>query len=143
MRSLSFILKNESPLTLAQESLWRACRNWRIRRLPERLAANCPVVYRPVGLYKPNVATMGDESKRLILEYSRRLLDGRFSVFGYEDAQLGFPPAWNLDFVSGAAWPPAPSADMNVLRFDGSDVKVPWELSRLQFLPVLGKAWVL
>jgi hypothetical protein len=30
-----------------------------------------------------------------------------------------------------------------VARHDGSDVKVPWELSRLQFLPILGKAWLL
>ena len=32
---------------------------------------------------------------------------------------------------------------MQVVRHNGSDVKVPWELSRLQFLPVLAKAHLL
>lgn len=143
MRSLASILKTESPVALARETMWRARRKWQMHRLPARLAAACPVNFKPVGFYKPDVSAVGEESRRLILDYSNRLLEGRFSIFGYEEAQLGFPPAWNVDFVSGFAWLSAPSADVNVLRFDGSDVKVPWELSRLQFLPVLGKAWAL
>jgi hypothetical protein len=38
---------------------------------------------------------------------------------------------------------PVPVKDHDGIRFDGSDIKVPHELSRLQFLPVLGKAYVL
>ena len=35
-----------------------------------------------------------------------------------------------------------PIEDHDGVRFDGSDIKVPYELSRLQFLPILGKAYV-
>ena len=32
------------------------------------------------------------------------------------------------------------SRGLRIVRHDGSDVKAPWELSRLQFSPVLAKA---
>jgi hypothetical protein len=53
------------------------------------------------------------------------------------------PPPWNLDFVCGKDWRIQPVETLVVVRHDGSDVKVPWELSRLQMLPVLGKAHLL
>jgi hypothetical protein len=50
---------------------------------------------------------------------------------------------WNFDFLSGAEWPYVRCEGRECIRYDGSDIKVPYELSRLQFLPVLGKAHVL
>ena len=56
---------------------------------------------------------------------------------------IGFPPPWHVDFVTGKAWELSPSDELALVRHDGSDVKAVWELSRLQFLPVLGKAYCL
>ena len=56
---------------------------------------------------------------------------------------LGRNPQWNIDFVSGREWAAHPLALSQCIRFDGSDVKVPYELSRLQVLPILGKAYVI
>jgi hypothetical protein len=74
-----------------------------------------------------------------ILDYSDLICAGQFPFFGYGTQQLGLPPNWNRDFVSGGEWPEGKSRLATPLQ--GLDPKVPWELSRLQFLPVLGKAY--
>jgi hypothetical protein len=85
-----------------------------------------------------------DGAAAAIIAYADKICSGRFPFLGYETAEIGFPPPWNIDFVSGYEWDPVPSDEMRpVVRHDGSDVKVPWELSRLQFLPVLAKAHLL
>ncbi|MGB6472799.1 MAG: alginate lyase family protein [Candidatus Sulfotelmatobacter sp.] len=84
---------------------------------------------------------MDQRSREVILRAADVVCGGGFPWFAYPPAQLGFPPSWNLDFVSGISWPDAPAETLQVVRHDGSDVKVPWDLSRLQFLPVMGKAW--
>ncbi len=136
-------LQKEPPITLAREALWRARRTFRQRRFSARLGGRCPVEFRAPGFFKPDLAAVNAESRGLILEYCDRLLRGRFTIFGYEEVTLGFPPPWNVDFVAGAEWPVSAAAAASAVRFDGSDVKIPWEISRLQFLPVLGKAWTL
>jgi hypothetical protein len=84
---------------------------------------------------------LSDRSRSAILQYADAIRSGQFSWFSYGRVQLGFPPPWNFDFVSGVRWPETKSDTIQLIRQDGSDVKVPWELSRLQFLPILGKAW--
>jgi uncharacterized heparinase superfamily protein len=135
-------LRRESPLTLAREALWRTHRQWRQHRLREHLGTTwCPVRYSPVGYYKVPPNGAGDRSRDSILRYADAVCSGRFPSFGYGAVQLGLPPRWNFDFVSGGTWSEAQANTIQVVRHDGSDVKVPWELSRLQFMPVLGKAW--
>ncbi|HEX8814531.1 MAG TPA: alginate lyase family protein [Terriglobales bacterium] len=75
------------------------------------------------------------------MAYADAVCDGQFPWFAYGPVKLGLPPRWDFDFVSGKSWPKTRSENLQVVRHDGSDVKVPWELSRMQFLPVLGKAW--
>jgi len=72
-----------------------------------------------------------------------KVCEGRFPFLGYGTVGLGRQPRWNVDFVSGLDWLQIPLENRHCMRFDGSDVKVPYELSRLQFLPVLGKAHVI
>jgi len=134
-------LQRESPLTLAREALWRSQRRWRQMNFQGQIRATvCPVRYRPVGYYQVRLRECNDRSSRAILSYANAICDGRFPWFAYGPVQLGFPPRWNFDFVSGKDWPQAKSDTVQIVRHDGSDVKVPWELSRLQFLPVLAKA---
>lgn len=136
------VLQRESPLVLAREALWRTRRRWRQIHFKSRVeSANCPVIYRRLGYYQSQPAGVDQRSSETILCAADEVCGGRFPWFAYPPAQLGFPPRWNLDFVSGKSWPMAASELLQVVRHDGSDVKVPWDLSRLQFLPVLGKAW--
>ena len=62
---------------------------------------------------------------------------------GYGAPHLGMNPDWQCDWVSGKSWPLEASGKLHIVRHDGSDVKAPWELSRLQFGPVVAKAYVL
>lgn len=71
-------------------------------------------------------------------------VSGRFMVLSNTTSPDG--ETWDCDFVSGARWPVrfhslyAYSDLLDLAR--PSDVKVPWELARLQALPVLALAFV-
>jgi hypothetical protein len=137
------ILKRESPLGVAREALWRARRNWNRKRLPHRLGRLRAVEFRALPYYKPDLRSLSEEGGTIIVSFADEILAGRFRFFGYGTAELGAHPKWNFDFTSRAEWPSIPLENSQCIRFDGPDVKVPHELSRLQFLPVLGKAHIL
>ena len=140
-RSISTL--QESPITLAREALWRVQRKWVRRQFSARLSSGeCPVRFRRVGYYDLMRQCSGGQDAALWLDFANAICQGEFRFLGYETAKLGTQPAWNLDFVSGKTWPQQPSDRVRVVRHDSSDVKVPWELSRLQFLPGLGKAFL-
>lgn len=81
---------------------------------------------------------------RSILESAERLLAGRIELLGSGDRHPVRPDGgldWHLDWKSGLDWPAnVYHTDLAVVRGDGSDVKLPWELSRCQHLLVLGQA---
>jgi hypothetical protein len=137
------ILRRESPLTLAQETLWRARRACNKKLLSVRLERLPHVSLRVVPYYRPALQNIADRSRSLIVKFADEIRAGRYPFLGYGTAELGVPPKWNFDFVSGTEWPRLPSEKHDWIRFDGADVKVPYELSRLQLLPILGKAHVL
>src|SRR5213593_93269 len=137
------ILKRESPLVVAREVLWRVHREWNKRRMVGRLERPSQVKFCSVAYYNPSLRTLSEHSRRLILAFADEIRAGRYPFLGYGTAELGTQPKWNVDFVSGAEWPSTRLEGRECVRHDGSDVKVPYELSRLQFLPVLGKAYVL
>ena len=144
MQALAHIIRQESTLTLIREAAWRTRKRWKIMRFQAEIrGAGCPVRYEPAGYYQPQHELIPDAARRAILKFSDLLCEGKFCWFGYGPVELGTPPQWNLDFVSGLTWSLSPSESLPLMRHDGSDVKVPWEISRLQFLPVLGKGWLL
>ena len=65
------------------------------------------------------------------------LLEHRFDLLGSGPTDLGREIDWSKDFKSGRTWPLHQSSLLRVAYEDGSDVKVPWELSRFQHLPLL------
>src|SRR5467141_87365 len=138
------ILKRESPLLVAREVLWRAHREWNTRRILGRLKRPGHLKFRSVPYYNPDLRTLGEDSRALTVTFADEIRAGRYPFLGYGTAELGTRPKWNLDFINGAEWPPYVQRECReCIRHDGSDVKVPYELSRLQFLPVVGKAHVL
>ena len=137
------LMNRESPLTLARETLWRVQREWNRKRTPVRIESMGEFQFRPVPYYAPALQAISKRAQTLTLVFADEICAGRYPFLSYETATLGVTPQWNLDFVSGAEWPCVPCEFRECLRQDGSDIKVPYELSRLQFLPILGKAFVL
>jgi hypothetical protein len=76
-----------------------------------------------------------------ILRAARELQRGRFDLLGSGGVDLGPSPDWQMDFKSGKRWDErAYSLDIVQTPDRGHDIKVPWELARLQHLPTLGIA---
>ena len=142
-RSFTEILKQESPISLAREALWRTRKGWHRKRFLTQIGEGpCPIKFRNIPYYTSGIPRLSETSQELIREYADEIDQGHFPFLGYGTRQLGRQPKWNVDFVSGIEWPDARTNDRNAVRLEGSDIKVPWELSRLQFLPILGKAYV-
>lgn len=73
-----------------------------------------------------------------------RVAGHSFNLLGSGDTFLGTKIDWHRDFKSGQQWPREHYSRIRIVNpHDNSDVKVPWELSRLQFLTDLGRAhWI-
>ena len=63
-----------------------------------------------------------------------------FDLLGSGPVQLGDRIDWRLDFKSGRRWPLDHISKITISYPDDSDIKVPWELSRMQHLPLLAAA---
>jgi Heparinase II/III-like protein/Heparinase II/III N-terminus len=129
----------EEPLhKLVGEAAWRGIRS--MRQLNFHRAGQvsaCPVRFHPIGYYQHLDCA---QSRKAILAYADAILRGEYPLLGYGSPHLGVNPDWHTDWVSGKSWPLEPSGKLVVVRRDGSDVKAPWELSRLQFAPVVAQA---
>jgi hypothetical protein len=135
----------EEPLhKLAGEAAWRGVRSirrWNFKRAGE--ISDCPVHFRPIGYHQSHSVLASDHSTTDILAYAGAILRGDYPLMGYGSPHLGISPDWHTDWVSGLSWPMQDSEKIVVVRHDGSDVKAPWELSRLQFAPLVAQAYVL
>jgi len=89
------------------------------------------------------VASLFPETVQATFEEADRICSGVFDLLGSGPVSLGIPPDWHRDFKSGFRWDPdAFSGDIVTVDLsNAADVKVPWELSRFQFVPALGKAF--
>jgi len=84
----------------------------------------------------------GDEP--LILAAAADALAHRVTLLGPVPVELGAEIDWSRDFKSGVTWPRRYMRDIECVNpDDDSDVKVPWELSRLQWLMPAGQAYLL
>jgi uncharacterized heparinase superfamily protein len=84
----------------------------------------------------------GDEER--IHAAAADALAHRVRLLGSDQVELGPSIDWLRDFKSGVAWPRRYMRDIvYVDPQDASDVKVAWELSRLQWLMPAGQAYLL
>jgi hypothetical protein len=132
----------EEPLyKMVGEAAWRGIRSmrqWKFEHAGQ--ASGCPVRFHPIGYYQ----NLGwDQSRTATLASADAVLRGEYPLLGYGSPHLGVSPDWHCDWVSGKSWPMETSRNIVVVRHDGSDVKAPWELSRLQFAPVVAQAHML
>jgi hypothetical protein len=78
-----------------------------------------------------------------VLEDAETICRHEFDLLGCGTFYLGNPIDWHVDPVSGHRWPKRFSRAINKSAgiSQGVDMKFPWELSRMQHLPTLGKAY--
>jgi hypothetical protein len=78
-----------------------------------------------------------------VIEDADRICRHEFALLGSDRTFWGDPIDWHWDPVSGYRWPKAFYGEIKSANQQdaGYDVKLPWELSRMQHLPTLGKAY--
>ena len=75
-----------------------------------------------------------------VLARAEDLMAHRFDLLGSGPTDLGPAIPWTRDYKTGTDWPLDHISRLELVRGDGSDIKVPWELSRGQHLPLLAAA---
>jgi hypothetical protein len=75
-----------------------------------------------------------------LLTRAERVLGHELDLLGSGAVALGPALPWHTDFKCGRTWPLDHISRIVVSYPDASDIKVPWELSRCQHLPLLAAA---
>lgn len=86
-------------------------------------------------LFPNETAELLTQAARIADEHCWPLLGFGEKCFGGEEVK------WNRDPLSGFDWPLDFHADINLIRNDGSDARVVWELNRLAHFITLGRAY--
>jgi Heparinase II/III-like protein/Heparinase II/III N-terminus len=83
-----------------------------------------------------------DFDSRRYTQAADRILSGRFDVFALKDANLGFPPRWNVDPKTGIEAPLEFGLDLDYRDAARvGDIKYLWEINRHLELVTLAQAW--
>ena len=84
-------------------------------------------------------------NKEVIFKDADGICVHNFNLLGSGKKQVDAQPGkidWHRDFKSGVSWAPTILyIDTEIIKGQHSDIKVPWELSRFQYLPTLGKTY--
>lgn len=105
------------------------------------LVARAPFV-RSIDATAHELVVPGDTCR--VIGAAEAAVDRRIDLLGTGPVQLGTPIDWYRDFKTGHTWPPRFWRSIDYANPDGpSDVKVPWELSRAQWLIPCGQAYAL
>ena len=83
------------------------------------------------------------EKKEILIQIADQVCEGKLKILGINLVGWEHESLWSKDFNTGYVWSKHYYRNMRVVPDNGSDVKIPWELSRFQFLPVIGKAFLL
>lgn len=77
-----------------------------------------------------------------IIREADKVLENRFDLLGSGDYKFGDCINWHLDFKSGFEWTKEHYTNIQIVDLkNNADIKVLWELSRLQCLTTLGRAY--
>ncbi len=109
--------------------------HFRTRRAPRMFAGFEEAGSDDGRAYLKTAAPELSEEARLVSEAHR------WPLLGYGLRMYGERVDWLREPVSGVRWPLAYHGDVQLVRGDGSDVRVLWELNRLGQLLTLGRAY--
>ena len=93
-----------------------------------------------VAAFERELDTMPENARADLERRADDVLAHRFDLLGSGPVDLGDRIDWQRDFKTGRRWPLEHISGVPVSYPDGSDIKVPWELSRCQHLPLLAGA---
>jgi uncharacterized heparinase superfamily protein len=93
-----------------------------------------------VAAWDRELETASEPERESVLAVADRIIAHRFDLLGSGPVDLGPEIDWRRDFKSGRIWPLEHVSRVPISYPDDSDIKVPWELSRFQHLPVLAAA---
>jgi len=123
--------------------LLRACGDPDLDSLWRRLAAR-PYPAHTSGVDAAEHCRLCPGDAEQIQEAAADALAHRVRLLGPDSVELGPRIDWLRDFRSGVSWPRRYMRDIAYVNpADASDVKLPWELSRLQWLMPAGQAYLL
>lgn len=140
-----FFPKLKNRLQEERVRFWKWCN-------VERLAARGYKPFDNTAIFKTNLQSMlgafdstllsdiNEEERVEILSSANQAMRHEFNLLGSGPIILD-PIDWQLDFKSGKKWPKKYYRELVSIK--GSDIKVPWELSRCQHLLWLGEAYLL
>ena len=135
-------ISRSRPNKLTRERLAWFCGARDLGELWQRLAKSpFPAVTSDVSAAKLERCCPGMQAK--IRAEASRALERRVNILGTGDVRLGQPIDWVRDYKTNYRWPLAYAKGIEYSNLDRpSDVKVPWEISRLQWLIPAGQAYV-
>jgi uncharacterized heparinase superfamily protein len=93
-----------------------------------------------VERWEEELAGLDESGRADLLRRAENVLAHRFDLLGSGPVELGRQIDWQRDFKSGRSWPLTHVTRVPITYPDDSDIKVPWELSRFQHLPLLAAA---
>lgn len=94
-----------------------------------------------VSSFGVSLGSLEPEARSQLLAVSEQVAAHRFDLLGSGPTELGPEIDWLRDFKSGRRWPTDHISALLITYDDNSDIKVPWELSRCQHLPLLAAAY--
>lgn len=108
----------------------------------EALAARPYIVPMHITLAELDEICPGEHSR--IIEAAERAVAHQVDLLGSGPVELGTEIDWHRDYKTGHRWPPAYCRNIEYNNLDQpSDVKFPWELSRMQWMIPLGQAFII
>jgi hypothetical protein len=85
-----------------------------------------------------------NETAQLVVQATKITDEHCWPLLGFGEKCFGTGEIdWNLDPLSGFDWPLTYHGDINLIRNDGSDARVVWELNRLAHFITLGRVYAI
>lgn len=136
-------LSRSKPARLSHERFLRALRAKDLVELWERLSER-PFPAQCSAASIDDLERWCPGSSAKIQERAQLALERKVDLLGTGPLELGRPIDWNCDVKTNHRWPQAYAKSIEYSNLDRpSDVKIPWEISRLQWLIPAGQAYLI
>lgn len=127
-----------SPLRVSPSDLRTALGKTELRDLFRgRVLESMPTV----ATFERELDALSAKERADLLDRAELIAQHSFDLLGSGPTDLGSRIDWSRDFKSGRSWPLDHISRVQISYPDDSDIKVPWELSRFQHLPILAAAF--